>query len=160
VVYLADISRSAIQVARQNVQELIAQPSQTQRPQQIITLVSDLLSAFPSQLKFDLLVANLPYIPSQRIAYLDESVKNHEPHLALDGGPQGLTLIHRFLNQAVNYLKPDGLVLLEIDYTHQIHDLTAGLKAALPGQPKLAVQIITDSFHRQRFALITFLNSD
>lgn len=71
----------------------------------------------PSQ-QVDLIIANLPYIPSDRIAYLDASVKDHEPHLALDGGPDGLSLIRKLLLQAQSHLTQMGTILLEIDYTH------------------------------------------
>lgn len=62
---------------------------------------------------FDLICANLPYIPTGRLASLD--VARREPYLALDGGPDGLTLIRRLLAQAPACLAPGGLLLAEID---------------------------------------------
>lgn len=151
-IWLADISAPAVTVAQQNLKKIITSDHQ----QQFITLVSDLMASFPSQTKFDLLVANLPYIPTQRINYLDESVKDHEPNLALDGGPDGLTLIRQFLHQAVNFLKPDGNILLEIDYTHTQNEIQACLPTitSAAALANFHCQIIDDSFNRQRFALI------
>jgi release factor glutamine methyltransferase len=62
---------------------------------------------------FDLICANLPYIPSRKLKGL--KVSAHEPLLALDGGPDGLDLIRRLLDRAPESLAPDGLLLLEIE---------------------------------------------
>jgi release factor glutamine methyltransferase len=62
---------------------------------------------------FDLLVANLPYIPTATLKTL--AVYGKEPILALDGGPDGLVLIGRLLRDAPRYLTPGGLILLEIE---------------------------------------------
>ncbi len=144
--YLSDISPEAIKVARQNSQRLLpagAQPSLT-------FLTSDLLTNYPTDFQADLLVANLPYIPTDRIQSLESSVKDFEPSLALDGGEQGLSLIERFLKQVPAHLKPGGKVILEIDYTHTAEELQAF-------QPQLQVSIITDQFLRQRFAIMSKL---
>jgi release factor glutamine methyltransferase len=63
---------------------------------------------------FDLIAANLPYIPSQTLKGL--AVYGREPSLALDGGPDGLDLIRRLLAQARTLLASGGLMLLEIEY--------------------------------------------
>lgn len=64
---------------------------------------------------FDLLTANLPYIPTPTLLNLD--VYGKEPTLALDGGPDGLDLIRRLLETAPAILAPGGLALLEIEAT-------------------------------------------
>ncbi|MFN2236955.1 MAG: peptide chain release factor N(5)-glutamine methyltransferase [Anaerolineales bacterium] len=64
---------------------------------------------------YDLICANLPYIPTKTLKGLD--VFGREPTLALDGGPDGLRLIRRLLPQAAQILAPDGLLLLEIETT-------------------------------------------
>jgi release factor glutamine methyltransferase len=74
-------------------------------------LQADLLNGI--QTAADLLVANLPYIPTQKLESLP--VSRTEPWLALDGGPDGLSLIKRLLEDAPRLLKPGGLVLLELD---------------------------------------------
>ncbi len=157
-VYLSDLSPAALQITHQNLSQLVNQHRPHDKLVFFKTLVSDLMISFPRDIKFDLLVANLPYIPTARIKFLDESVKDYEPHLALDGGDDGLFLIRQFLNQALNFLKPHGQILLEIDYTHTEPELAAcfqtqGLKL-IPD-----VHIIDDSFHRQRFALIKLIGN-
>lgn len=63
--------------------------------------------------KFDLICANLPYIPSATVDQLPAA--RHEPRLALDGGPDGLDLVNELLQQAQNRINPGGLILLEIE---------------------------------------------
>jgi len=62
---------------------------------------------------FDLITANLPYIPSAEIATLSREVQN-DPLLALDGGMDGLDLIRRLSTMAHDHLNPQGRLLLEI----------------------------------------------
>jgi release factor glutamine methyltransferase len=63
----------------------------------------------------DLIVANLPYIPSARVPTLMPEVSNWEPHLALDGGPDGLDLIRELLADAPRIVRTGGTILLEMD---------------------------------------------
>jgi release factor glutamine methyltransferase len=63
----------------------------------------------------DLVLANLPYIPSARIPTLMPEVAAWEPHLALDGGSDGLDLIRTLLEDAPRVLRPGGTILLELD---------------------------------------------
>jgi release factor glutamine methyltransferase len=63
----------------------------------------------------DLVVANLPYIPSARLATLMPEVAAWEPHLALDGGRDGLDLIRALLGDAWRAVRPGGTILLELD---------------------------------------------
>jgi len=99
-----DISRPALAVARQNVLRHGVR-------EQVHLLQGDLLQACRG--RFDLVCANLPYIPSQTLAGLE--VARREPRLALDGGPDGLRLIERLLTQAAMRMAPGGLLLLEIE---------------------------------------------
>jgi release factor glutamine methyltransferase len=62
----------------------------------------------------DAVVANLPYVPSGDIGGLAPEVRDHEPRLALDGGPDGLTLISRLVAQAPRVLRVGGWLLLEV----------------------------------------------
>ena len=61
----------------------------------------------------DLITANLPYIPSSILH--DLKVYGREPELALDGGFDGLVVIRQFLKSAMLYLKPGGLILMELE---------------------------------------------
>ena len=72
----------------------------------------DLLEPIPEPV--DLILANLPYIPTGRLPNLQPEVR-WEPQLALDGGPEGLDLIRRLLEQAPGKLKDHGIILLELD---------------------------------------------
>lgn len=107
-------------------------------------LVSDLFAQVPSNKVFDIIIANLPYIPSERIAYLDSSVKDFEPHLALDGGSDGLTLIKTMIEQAKEYTSTGSLILLEVDYTHTSDEFAAFADT-------WQIETIEDQFYRQRF---------
>jgi release factor glutamine methyltransferase len=97
-------------------------------------LRADLLGLFTPG--FDLICANLPYIPTARLAELD--VARKEPLLALDGGADGLALIRRLVPQAARLLAPGGLALLEIDDTHG----ETALALARPYFP--AAEVISD----------------
>ena len=99
-----DLSSAALQVARENA-------ALHGLSEQIHWLENDLLTGIEDH--FDLITANLPYIPSRTLQTL--SVLKHEPRLALDGGATGLDLIERLLNQAVKCIQPRGLILLEIE---------------------------------------------
>jgi release factor glutamine methyltransferase len=60
------------------------------------------------------ILSNPPYIASGEIAGLDASVRDHEPRLALDGGPDGLEAVRWVLDRAARALEPGGLVVIEI----------------------------------------------
>ena len=66
-----------------------------------------------------IIVANLPYIPTQRIPTLDSSVKDFEPHLALDGGPDGFDLYRNLFAQIKQKDWNPALIVCEIDYTQE-----------------------------------------
>lgn len=72
----------------------------------------DLLEPVPEPV--DLILANLPYVPTERIPNLQPEIR-WEPQSALDGGPDGLDLIRRLLRQAPAKLKDHGIILLELD---------------------------------------------
>lgn len=152
-VFLSDISSKALTIADFNYKHQVPRSSQVERSTQRVTLSlikSDLMSDFPSDIKFDLIMANLPYIPSERIPKLDRSVKNFEPHLALDGGPDGFVLIKKLLSQAKEFLKPNGVVMLEIDHTHNKRFFNeAGFSDIYD------IEIIKDSFNKNRFVSLT-----
>ena len=78
------------------------------------TLGSALHDAVPSALQFSGIVSNPPYIPSDQIWQLQPEVTRHEPHLALDGGSDGLACLRHLINQSATYLIPNGILLLEM----------------------------------------------
>lgn len=99
-----DRSYSATLVARKN-----AQHHKTEK--RIKFLAANLLTGFRTTV--DLLIANLPYIPTEKLKSL--KVYNTEPRLALDGGSDGLSDIRKVLEKAPGIMNPGGLILLEID---------------------------------------------
>jgi release factor glutamine methyltransferase len=64
--------------------------------------------------RFDLIISNPPYIESGAIETLMVEVRDHDPRLALDGGPDGIRPYRAIAREAANFLKPEGVVLLEI----------------------------------------------
>ena len=62
------------------------------------------------------MVSNPPYIPSGDIPGLDPEVRDHDPHLALDGGPDGLTAYRDLAPQIARVMKPGGLFAVEIGW--------------------------------------------
>ena len=98
-----DISPAALEVARRNA----ARHGVDAR---LEFLCTDLLSA-PGH--FNLIVANLPYIATSTMVRLP--IYGHEPTLALDGGPDGMVVIRRLLDQVPGRLLPGGLLLMETE---------------------------------------------
>ncbi len=93
---------------------------------------------------FDLICANLPYIPTPLVKTLP--VGTREPRLALDGGLNGTVVINRLLKQAPNRLAPGGLMLLEIE-SSQGRAVTALTKADYPTSK---MQILKDLAGKDR----------
>ena len=111
-VTLADISDGALSVAKKNAQNLDAD----------VTLIKGNL--FENiEGRFDYILSNPPYIPSEVIEGLMPEVKEHEPRLALDGEADGLSFYRKIINEAPDYLNPDGRIYFEIG-AEQGEDLT------------------------------------
>lgn len=66
----------------------------------------------------DCLIANLPYIASDRLTVIDPGITYFEPHVALDGGGDGLDLYRQFMPQAKQLIKPGGILLCEHEDDH------------------------------------------
>lgn len=105
---LVDISKEALEVAKQNTQRL----DMTNR---VTLCLSDCFIDVKKQ-KFDVIVSNPPYIPTQHIDHLQKEVSCFEPRGALDGGNDGLLFYKRIALEAKEYLKPGGLIAFEIGY--------------------------------------------
>lgn len=145
-----DISAKALKVARQNAKlHGVAD--------RIVFLQSDLLNFSKSRrsshfcrIAPDIIVTNLPYIPSARIPYLDSSVKDFEPHVALDGGKDGFELYRKLFQQIEDKKLKPKLIIGEIDYTH-------GELAAFEAQkyfPEAEIEVKKDLAHLQRILTI------
>jgi len=79
-------------------------------------LAGDLDAPLPPELagRVDVLCANVPYVPSGAIATMPRDVRDHEPRLALDGGPDGLDVLRRLAARAGHWLAPGGRLFCEI----------------------------------------------
>lgn len=107
-VVAVDISPDALAVARVNANRLNLEP-------RVEFIESDLLESRTSRnVPFDLLVANLPYIPSARFDQLPREIRAFEPRGALDGGEDGLAIFRRLLAQLELHAARGAVVLLEI----------------------------------------------
>lgn len=107
----------------------------------------DLLSSADG--KFDLVVANLPYIPSGELAALQPEVQR-DPRAALDGGADGLDLVRRLLPQAAQRLRPGGVLALELGISQP-----ATLKAELSKHGFADVKILKDLQGTDRYIITT-----
>lgn len=122
-VWATDVSEAALAVARQSAERLGL-------AERVTFVQGDLLDALPPDVgPIDLLVSNLPYIPSGDIAHLMPDVRLFEPRLALDGGPDGLDLIRRLVGQLAGRLAPRAKVVLEAGHD-QLDAVAALLREA------------------------------
>ncbi len=149
-IFATDISDSALAVARDNAKKHRVE-------KRIFFTKNDLLSDLNySSLKptsYNLvIVTNLPYIPSSRISYLDPSVKDFEPRIALDGGPDGFDLYRQLFVQLLKKNLIPGLLVGEIDYTQG----ELATNEAIKYFPKAKVEVKKDLAHKQRILLIRF----
>ncbi len=138
-VYGLDISPKALKVAEQNAKLNLIK--------NITFIESNLLSNL--EIKPDIIVANLPYIPSPLINQLDESVRDYEPHLALDGGDDGLRLYDKLFAQISVSFQP-RLILCEIDEDQGL----AAQKLAQKYFSKAKFEIKKDLWKKDRIILI------
>lgn len=107
-VVLGDVSEGALRICRQNVRR----NGLSGRVEQV---EMDALTRPVSTLgEFQCIVSNPPYIPSGDISNLDTSVKDYEPHLALDGGDDGLKFYHVIAEQWKEILTPGGRLYFEV----------------------------------------------
>ena len=105
-IHALDISLEALALARENaVHNGIGD--------RIRFFAGDGFAALPEKIQFDLIISNPPYIPSGEIPGLQPEVRDHDPRLALDGGPEGLDFYRRLAGEAAPYLKADGRLAVE-----------------------------------------------
>ena len=102
-----DISPEALAVARANAEQHAVSD-------RIDFRLGDLLEPVAGEPPFDVILSNPPYIPTEQIPTLEPGVRDYEPHVALDGGPDGLRTVARLIDQAIPLLKPGGHLILEI----------------------------------------------
>ncbi len=126
-----DKSKKAISVAEKNIQH--------HQMESTITLVhNDLL--FGMKEKFNLILANLPYIPESDIEEI--MISSYEPRMALDGGVDGRRLIDQLLDQAPRHLLPGGCIFLEIQY-NQAREVQNKALEVFPGAQVAVIEDLT-----------------
>ncbi|MFF9844561.1 putative protein N(5)-glutamine methyltransferase [Streptomyces sp. NPDC013740] len=103
-VYASDIEPAAVRCARRNVE-----------PRGGTVYEGDLFAPLPEGLRgrIEVLVANVPYVPSEDVALLPPEARDHEPLVALDGGADGLDVLRRVAAEAAEWLSPGGHLLVE-----------------------------------------------
>lgn len=143
VVHAVDRSSSALAIAQQNIQKL----DLSGRIHCYQGSWLEPLGFLQGQLSG--IVANPPYIPTAMIAQLQPEVADHEPHLALDGGSDGLDCIRTIIATAPQYLQAGGVLLLEM-----MAGQAAAVRELLHQQGSYGpIQIHPDLAGIERFAL-------
>jgi release factor glutamine methyltransferase len=133
-----DKSEAALEVAQRNILRYGLQ-------ERIHLSAGDLFEGVQRQV--DVIVANLPYIPSTRLIELAPEVIQYEPLQALDGGDSGLEVIDRFCQQVPEHLGRPGLLLIEID-----DGQGESVSSMLTGRLSLAhIQVLQDYAGLQRY---------
>jgi ribosomal protein L3 glutamine methyltransferase len=100
-----DISCQALEVAQQNIESYGLED-------RVYTVYSDLFTNLKG-VHYDLIVSNPPYADAQEIQAMPEEY-HHEPLLGLEAGEEGLFFVKQILQQAVDYLTPDGVLIVEV----------------------------------------------
>jgi release factor glutamine methyltransferase len=103
-----DFSDDALNTARQNA-------TRCQVAGRIEFHQSDGFAGLKPEQQFDLIVSNPPYIPTADIQSLEPEVRDFEPRMALDGGPDGMDFYRRIAAEAGAFLKPGGRAMLELN---------------------------------------------
>jgi release factor glutamine methyltransferase len=111
-VYALDLSAEALAVARKNAERLGASICFSQ---------SDVMGALAREANFDFVVSNPPYVGLGEADKVQQVVRDHEPHMAVFAGEDGLAVIRRLIPQAREALRPGGWLLMEIGYSMSEH---------------------------------------
>lgn len=132
-----DVSEAALAIARDNAASLGLGKR--------CALLRGEWAAGLAEASFDLVVSNPPYVRSAEIAGLAPEVRDHEPHLALDGGADGLAAYRELAPQILGVLKPGGRFLVEIG-----HDQSADVEALFKAAGAAEVATVKDLAMRDR----------
>ena len=132
-----DISSEALAVAKENAANLDLDGRAT-------FLRTEWATGFADQ-SFDFVASNPPYIPSGDIAGLDPEVRDHDPVLALDGGPDGLQAYRDLAPEILRILKPGGVFAVEIGW-----DQGPAVKALFEAAGLQGAKVVKDLSDRDR----------
>jgi release factor glutamine methyltransferase len=142
-----DISPEALSVAKENARLLCPDAN-------ISFVCSNLFDSIGESKRFDLVLANLPYIPTEELDALDKDVRDYEPRVALDGGKDGLDVYRRFLAALPRYLKEGGHVVCEIGSNFQSERMEKMLQSI-----GLRAETKKDLSGRERIIIGSWINS-
>ena len=126
-----DLSEEALEAARENVVRLGLQERAAFRQGDLWEPVGDE--------RFDLIVSNPPYVPTDVIPTLEPEVRCGEPYAALDGGEDGLVFYRRILKEAAGHLKPSGIIIVESGF-----DEAAQIAALMQDQKLRGIRTVKD----------------
>lgn len=145
--HAVDLSPASLEVARRNASRLGV-------ADRIAFVLSDGVDALPDELRFHLVVANPPYIPSDDIRTLQPEVRDHDPQLALDGGADGLDSYRRIAVTLPPRLESSGTLMLEFG-----DDQASAISDILTGAGWSVSRIVRDLSGRERFLIAEFHRS-
>jgi release factor glutamine methyltransferase len=137
--FATDISGDALELARANA----GRHSLSGRIQ---FCPGDGFAGLPVGRHFDLIISNPPYIAAAEIPTLEPEVRDHDPALALDGGSDGLDFYRRLAREAVDYLAPDGKLMVEFG-----EGQAPALGTIFAGQNWVVEAVVEDYSRRARF---------
>lgn len=135
-----DVSPEALELAEDNARKLGVE---------VDFLQSDLLESVPKK-QFEVIVANLPYVPSDRLSFVSEEILDWEPMIAIDAGEDGYKYIRELLSTIKPYLAPKAIIALEMWHTHA--DQVAA--SVTDNLPEATLKIEQDLAGYDRFAFL------
>lgn len=133
-----DLSKEALKVAKRNADVLLG-------PGRITLIESDLFQAIEPKSRFDIIVSNPPYIPTEIIKELQPEVRNFEPMLALDGREDGLFFYRQLVSEGRRFLNPGGSIYFEIGY-----DQAESVSALLEDAGFAEIRVVKDAAELDR----------
>ncbi|MEV0666643.1 putative protein N(5)-glutamine methyltransferase [Actinomadura luteofluorescens] len=137
VLHAADIEPAAVRCARGNI-----------APYGGTAHEGDLFDPVPGELRgrVDVLLANVPYVPTGDVALMPAEARDHEPRTSLDGGPDGLDVLRRVTAEASGWLAPGGRLLFETSERQAAAAVAAveagGLAAAVATSEQFSATVI------------------
>ena len=160
-IYAADVDPVAVTCAHDNLKALsddAALPGAGRLTAH--TFTGDLADPLPAEVwgRVDVLVANAPYVPTEAISMMPPEAREHEPHVALDGGDDGLTILRRVIDLAPRLLRPGGHLLIEagdgqVDAAVE-HLVAAGLTTAVLTDDELGATALAATLPRDDVPLV------
>ncbi len=142
-----DISEEALQIAEENAEKILGLSRE-----RVELIQSNLFDKLDPCEKFDIIVSNPPYIKTSVIESLMPEVKEHEPHLALDGREDGLFFYREIIEQAGKYLDGGGMLFFEIGY-----DQGEEVRALMEGAGYMEVEAVRDFAGLDRVVYGTYI---